>query len=330
MPYQVVPLRLDEHREDLFRLWRRNFKGPWMDDCAVRRAAWLYRENPFGPTRTWLAVETWRDQAVGCGSLMPLHRCIGGRVVKVGVPIDFAVDQAHRTAGAALALQQALTRESRSAGFECVIGKPKRKALPICARAGYQPIGESTEWVKMLDPRPDSPFVPDASYRDDIVNTADRRFSELWNRSRGQYRTVGEKTAAYLHWRYLAFGEMGYQVFSLFHRADQRLAGFVVFCRMETGIFIAELFSDDFAGGGLEELLLRFAARMQVEGREWIALSYLGAPSFKDRLQQLGFARRNRLHMVLAYLDEACAADVYDGIFDLDSSLMFGGEMDIF
>src|SRR5437867_1951156 len=238
MPYQVVPLRLDEHREDLFRLWRRNFKGPWMDDCAVRRAAWLYRENPFGPTRTWLAVETWRDQAVGCGSLMPLHRCIGGRVVKVGVPIDFAVDQVHRT--------------------------------------------------------------------------------------------VGEKTAAYLHWRYLAFGEMGYQVFSLFHRADQRLAGFVVFCRMETGIFIAELFSDDFAGGGLEELLLRFAARMQLDGREWIALSYLGAPSFKDRLQQLGFARRNRLHMVLAYLDEACAADVCDGIFDLDSSLMFGGEMDIF
>jgi len=330
MSYQVVPLQLDEHRDALLRLWRRNFKGMWMDDCADRRASWLYEENPFGPTRTWLAVETRTDEAIGCSSVFPTHRYIRGRVVRVGIPIDFAVEPRHRTAGAALALQGALTRESRRAGFECLIGKPNRKAFPILNQVGYRPIGQSTEWVKVLEPSEKIDVRPTTWYTEEILNSADERFDELWKTASTQCQNVGEKTAVYLNWRYFGFTEMGYHLYCLVHREDQRLAGYIVYSRMETGAFIAELFSDDLIGGGVEELLLRFACCMQMDGREWIALSYLGAPSLADRVTQLGFARRNRLHTLLAYVDAECDADLRDQIFDVGNSLVFGGEMDLF
>src|SRR5207249_3140582 len=144
----------------------------------------------------------------------------------------------HRSAGAALALQRALTRESRGAGFDCLIGKPNRKASPIFRRVGYRPVGQSTEWVKALDPQHECDEHPSGVYTGEILTAAD--------------------------------------------------------------------------------------------GRAWIALSYLGASAFGDRLQELGFARKNRLHTVLTYIDAECDADLHDAILDVDNSLVFGGEMDLF
>lgn len=328
--YQVVPLRLEEHRDALLRLWKRNLKSAWMDLCADRRLDWLYKENPCGEARTWLAVDPESTEVIGCGSVFPSHKYIGGRVFRIGTTIDFAVEPRYRTAGAALAIQRALTSESRRAGFDCLIGKPNRKALPIFRRVGYRSIGDCRKWIKALDAPLARPDWNDGPWSDALVSAADERVDTLWDAGKSQCRIAGVKTAAYLNWRYLCFKEMSYGLYCLFHRGDQRLAGYIVFTRMETSAFIADLFCEDVFGPVVDDLLLGFAARMRMEGLEWVAISYLGAPAFENRLKPLGFLLRPRTHDLVAYVDPDCDADLRHQLFDSENSLVFGGEMDLF
>ena len=151
MSYEVIPFRLEEHREALLDLWKHNFQDPALDACAGRRLEWLYDENPLGPARTWLATERETNEVIGCASLVPSHRYVHGRLVRVGMAIDFTVASKHRTAGAALAIQRALTRESRRAGFECVVGKPNKKAFPVLNRVGYRRMRDCRSWATPLD-----------------------------------------------------------------------------------------------------------------------------------------------------------------------------------
>jgi hypothetical protein len=329
MAYTAICLRIDEHREDLLKLWRENFDSQ-VSDVADARFAWLYHHNPLGPAQTWLAVETASHTLIGCGSVFPSNKQIGGAVVRTGIAVDFAVDRKHRTAGVALAIQRALTSGSRPAGFDCVIGRPNRKALPIFDRVGYRPIGESHAWVKSTHTEFALHEHGERPYTDEFVAVADRRFDELWDARKPACRIVGEKTAAYLNWRYAACTEQNYRFYCLLDRENRQLAGYIVFCVTEKGSIIAELFSGDPSDDTLNSLLCGFASRMRMEGREWIGLTYLGAPSFEDRLKQLGFSQNARVKKLVAYVDPDLAPDLREKILDSDNWLMFAGEMDLF
>jgi hypothetical protein len=329
MAYTAICLRTDEHRQALLKLWKENFDSQ-IGDVADARFAWLYHHNPLGPAQTWLAVETGSNTLVGCGSVLPSNKQIGGCVVRTGIAVDFAVDRKHRTAGVALAIQRALTNGSRPAGFDCVIGRPNRKALPIFARAGYQPIGQSHAWV--LSTHTEFALHEDGErpYTDEFAATADWRFDELWNARKPACRIVGEKTAAYLNWRYAACTEQNYRFYCLLARENRQLAGYVVFCVTEKGSIIAELFSGDLSDDTLNSLLYGFASRMRTEGREWIGLTYFGASCFEDRLKQLGFSQNPRVKTLMAYVAPDLAADLRDEVLNSDNWLMFAGEMDLF
>jgi hypothetical protein len=330
MSYEIIPLRLEEHREALVGLWKHNFQDPALDACAERRIEWLYAENPFGPARTWLATERETNEVIGCASLVPSHRYIHGRLVRVGMAIDFTVASKHRTAGAALAIQRALTRESRPAGFECLIGKPNKKAFPVLNRVGYRRTGDCRSWAMPLHDISQCDRDRQSRFSDELANTADARFDELFNTIKSRCPIVGEKSAAYLNWRYIAFRELNYGLYCLVHRDDGRLAGYIVYAVMDKGSFIAELFSDDFFGPVVEDLLLGFALRMWAEGQEWIALSYAGGPAFEARLSQLGFRPRKSARPLVAYLDSDCSSELRHLMFDSHDPPVFAGEMDLF
>jgi hypothetical protein len=329
MAYRVIPMRLEEHRDVLIELWQRNLGCPALKTCADRRVAWLYEENPCGPAQTWLAVETETDEVIGCASVAPSSRYVHGRLIRIGTAIDFTVAAQHRTAGAALALQRALTGGSRRAGFDCLVGKPNSKALPVLSRIGYRRVGDARTWVKPLERTLELEEWADPRYVDERVSAADDRFDDLWNSVKAQW-PVGEKTAAYLNWRYIAFKELNYDLYCLVYRSDRRLAGYVVFARMDKGAFIAELLSGDLSGPMVDDLLLGFASRMRREGQEWIAVSYAGAPTFDDRLRQLGFSPRKHARPFVAYVDAQASSELRHQVFDTRQSLVFAGEMDLF
>jgi GNAT acetyltransferase-like protein len=327
----AITSRFEAHREALLRLWRENFDNPRMADVAGERFAWLYEENPFGSAQTWLAVNTDNNAVIGCGSVFPSNTYVQGRMIRTGVTVDFAVEREHRTAGVALAIQRAVTTGSRRAGFDCLIGKPNRKALPIFGRVGYQPIGDAQDWAKFIGADVDIPEPsPPPLYTETIVSAADERFDELWNAGRSHYQIVGEKTAAFLNWRYTTFKEQNYRYYCLLRRSDGQLVGYACFSDAKKVVFIAEVFCENPGGPIIDNLLLGLIHRAKMEGHEWIGLSYLGAPWFEERLTRLGFTHGQHRRALLAYLDPSLPSELCEEILTKNNWFIFGGEMDLF
>ncbi|PYS45518.1 MAG: hypothetical protein DMG13_31850 [Acidobacteria bacterium] len=325
MAYIVISPRIEEHREALLNLWKENFRSGEMRKLAKERFAWLYQATPVDPARTWLAMETGSNAVIGCGSVFPLNTYVEGRVVRTGIAVDFAVDIKHRIAGVALAIQQALISGSCAAGFDLLMAKPNQKAFPIFKRAGYQMIGETHEWLKPID---DDEFQL-VDFTDEFVGSPDERFDQLWDAGRPQYQNVGEKTAAYLNWRYSTFKQRNYRYYCLLRRGDRRLAGYVVFNASTESIYIADLLCEHPESPVLETLLLGLASRMRMEGKKWIRLWYLGGHLVESRIRSIGFAQGNSELQVVARAGPRLPVDVRNGVFEKNNWFLFSGEMDL-
>jgi hypothetical protein len=325
----VTPLRTREHQEALVKLWKDNLQDP-AEPYSHERFAWLYQESPADSARTWLAVETTSNTVIGCGSVVRSNKHIGEHVISTGLAAVLVVEKRHRTAGAALAIQRAITQGSRHGGFDCLIGEPNEQALPIFCRVGYRPVGNVLEWVKPIDAGVELPGPTESCYTDEILDAADERFDRLWNEGKGQYRIVSEKVAAFLNWRYSTFKEARYRHYCLLRREDRQLVGYVVFCVWRKCSIIADMFCADLSGRILETLLLGFASRMRMQGQQWISLRYFGGSWFEDALKRLGFAHGTHQRKLVAYVDGSFSPELRDVMFEQNNWFILGGEMDLF
>jgi len=317
---------MDRHRSALLRLWRENTYNPERNAFARERFEWLY-SCAADRVRTWVAIESDTDSVVGCCSVFRSNRYVGGRVIGAGIMALFAVDARHRTGAAALAIQRALTSGGPDAGFQVIVAKPGRKKVPFFERVGYRQLGQVRNWgvrTAILASRSD-PSVP-PSYRDEIVAAADERFDRLWSSARSHYCIVGEKTAAFLNWRYSGFKE-NYRFFCLIHAATCELAGYVAFYSVDNHVVIAELLCERPEGVVLEDLLRGLVLRLQREGIDWMTLSFLGLPSVEKALQQVGFTpghpTKNR---TLVYADPLLPEEIRRRLLDEHQWFFFGDE----
>jgi len=330
MSYRVVPLQNELHGEVLKKLWKDNFKLPRLEGYVDKRFVWLYQQNPLGSARTWIALEPGSDSVIGGQTIFPSNRYIRGRLIRTGVAVDFAVDRKHRVGGAALALQRAVTKRSFEIGFDFLLGRPNEKAQSIMSWAGYHSIGHAQDWVKLLGTEVELTGFPDASmYRDEMVGVADERFDQLWNAARSGYPIIGEKSTAFLNWRY-GFKEQGHRLYCLISRESHRLLGYLVFYRLKRGFFIEDVFCESSGGAILDNLLLGFASRMKTQGAEWIALSYFGASWFEESLKRLGFEHGQHRFKFLVYLGPHLSIELTGQILEKENWFIFGGEMDVF
>jgi hypothetical protein len=67
---------------------------------------WVYRQNPHGRGRLWVALES-DGGGVGIADAFPRRVCVSGHEELAWVLGDFCVGDAHRALGPALALQRA-------------------------------------------------------------------------------------------------------------------------------------------------------------------------------------------------------------------------------
>jgi len=370
--YSAERIQPEDHQPTLARLWRDNLAdGQASDELAARRMRWFLEENPAGPPRTWLGMHGPEREVIGCASFYPRITCVSGQKLQAGILGDFAVDKAHRIAGAAMAIQRALAQGAREAGADFVYGFPNRASFPIFQRAGYVKIGDAQVWVKPLtsayklhelsDATPearretahlvvgrvadraravlpgerwralwegslplwiedrmvdaiDAPGHPlvragvraadaalaarDAAFLlaqrrrvdGELARRADGRFDELWARAQPRY-IVGERTAAYLNWRYADFKTADYRFFCVTDRSDGRLIGYAIYTLQGNKVVIADLFCDDL-DASFDLVMLKLSERMRREGHDALGLIYVGSSSFAPRLRGLGFFQR--------------------------------------
>jgi hypothetical protein len=355
MSYAAVPLRLEEHRRDLVRLWTESMEDPAIAGVVDARLRWLYNENPYGTTRTFLTLQSPGDGIVGCGSYYPRDTFIKGRRVKAAILAEFAVHKEHRVAGAAVTVQRAVATESATHGIELLYGYPNKAGVQVFQRVGHKVIGEIGYWAKPLRSAYklreffQSPLLAEVAgvavdalfWADDarqlardplthttaIVRTADSRFDELWERSRPPRYIMGERSSAYLNWRYACFKTAEYRFFCLSERKTGRLVGYIAYAVSGRKVTVADLFCDDLERTAAP-LLLRFALRMRLGGMNFISLSYIGNPFFERQLEALNFMRASGSRPLVVYT-KGIPADLKDEIMNKDRWFMIDGELDI-
>lgn len=354
MGYVATPLRLPQHREALAALWADNMSDGRIAAMTSARMRWLYEDAPEGRATTVLVLSEESGAAVGCGSLLPRRMWVGGRHVAGGVLCDFAVARAHRNAGAALTIQRALVEAGRAAGLELLFGYPNDKSLAVFKRIGYRVVGRTTTWVKPLRsgyklrqllrwPGAAPLLVPpvDLSLRlvdavrrlrrpsvDGVVlASADGRGDALWERARAAHGVTGERSDAYLDWRYRRFPTSNHTILGAVGRGADRLTGYGVFAIEDGKAFVRDLLAEP-DPAALEALLLALSAHLRRCGADSVSLSYLGPPELGERLAAVGFLRRAGERSLVVHPD-AVPEDLRPSVLDPARWFMLDGELDI-
>ncbi len=356
MSYSSTPYRPEEHRGALDSLWRGAFLDANISAHAEDRMKWLYESNPRGAPMTYLGLVAETHDVVGCGTYFPRYVSVDGEDVRAGVLCDFAVHKSHRIAGAAIAVQRGLAKSSWPGGYKLLFGFPNQGSFAVCKRVGYQVVGSTTTWVKPIRSGYKvgelslAPFLvnPARVLADAVLAVADRcislavggdfsveevdvpdaRFEALWRRARPRRGIAGERTQAYLEWRYARFTTARYRFFCITKSSGREIAGYAVYSVEDNHAIVQDVFCEDLEHTA-SELLVALAQHLRPKGIGSIVLSYLGPASFGERLRTLGFIRRPGARVMVVYLDPALSERERRTISDPASWFMLDGELDI-
>ena len=233
--------------------------------------------------------------AVGSAALFQRVFHVAGRPCMVFVAGDFSVDQPHRGFGPAFMLQRRILSDIKGkSGCAWLYGIPNDKSRALFTKLGYRTVGCFRKYLKILKvdyvykklnitpnvfmkllgtvigalsrerfyrrPKGISVESPDAF---------DSRFDSLWMAVKHQYPVIGERTAAFLTWRYSELSGKTYKIFCL--TRDGILAGYVVYLLLDGLCHVVDLLC--FRDRRIVECLIsEFSLRMRADGIEAISI----------------------------------------------------------
>jgi GNAT superfamily N-acetyltransferase len=183
--------------------------------------AWKHRQNAFGPSPAWVALED--DRIVGFRTLMRWEFDTRQGPILAVRAVDTATHPDHQGRGIFSALTQRAVAELRAEGVHFVFNTPNDKSRPGYLKMGWQPVGRLPTGLRPASvsalPRIANARVtaelwstpspagesPDEALRD---GAAVRRLLDAVTWPAG---VVTRRTPAYLRWRY-GFEPLGYRV----------------------------------------------------------------------------------------------------------------------
>ena len=295
------------------------------------RFDWVYRDNPHGRGRLWMASDATSGEVVGIAGAFPRRMSVFGRTQMAWLLGDFSVSDAYRSVGPALALQRACLAEVRAGTIPFCYDFPSTGMMAVYRRLGVDPLGHLVRLSKVLrlDTRVRDLVAvrPIASGLSAIVNLvmapgAFRRrrerdieislcpgplgseFTELNRRIADPRVVMVERSAEYLSWRYLANPVHRYQVLAA--RRAGRLVGYTVFRHDDRTMTLVDLFADA-PEATIADLVHEAVAEAWGRSLEALDISLLESSNLIDGLHKLGFRRREGVPVALYAADEAPA-----------------------
>ena len=156
--YDVFAREPERVADDLCRLWRENLALRTTPEAHFQ---WLYREAPDPPSRVFLLAAEAEpagpsgtsspacDDVVGTSGFSIRRFQLGGTDVRAAVCGDLVVSRAHRSLLPALRLVRAV-REHAVGEYAFCYGFPNEKAQGVMVRAGFQVLGKTTRYARVL------------------------------------------------------------------------------------------------------------------------------------------------------------------------------------
>ena len=146
MPIVVRPADLDADREVIVETLRR-YISPRANE---RRYDWLYRDNPHGRARAWIARDTTNGAIVGVAAAFPRRLLLRGVPQRAWVLGDFCISEHYRSLGPAVQLQRALLEAvAEERGLAGWYDFPSQNMAAVYKRLGVK---EQASLVRMAKP----------------------------------------------------------------------------------------------------------------------------------------------------------------------------------
>ena len=355
MSFEAFPLRDDEQRSAVLRLWHDNFGDQRIRTAIEPRWRWVTDGNPAGPVKLCVVVHRETGAVVGSGGALPRLLRIGGAPARGAVLCDFVVDKEFRVAGAALTLQRKLAEICFAESIEVLYGFPNPGAFPILARVGYKALGTATMMVRPVRSRVHlrqrmSPVVAGAAsffvdrllhahdlqlvmrrtrrdLADAQLTSADESFAALWDELSARPGVLPERTPQHLNWRYTRHPIEPHTFFSLTDKATGRLRGYIVFVAHagKVNVLDAVWASPDV----LPALFVRFIWRMRSLGHASISVCHAGDPGVARTLRKMAFISSKVQRNFVCKVAPGRVNDLGPVANDLAQWSVFDGELDI-
>jgi len=322
MKYSVIQPEVRSAHDSVVGLWPAN-----QPTAQPSRYPWYYLDNPLGPGTVFQLTRenvTHAPTLVGWTGFGPRRIWHAGESLSAVDHADFVVSRGHRSLLPALTLQRRAT-EYAAAIADVAYGFPNEHAIGIFQRLGYKPLGRMGRFVKVLrraayiGRKIPVPFLPSiAGSALDIwaglperlavrriravadvqwVERFDERFDAFAARVGNQYRLIGHRDAAFLHWRFRPDQVGRPLIAAVLDRDSKELRAYAVVIEKEPGV---AQFGDFLAGSAqdLGILLDAIVPVLRARGFSSVTALFLGAPWVGQVLQAHGFAFRGAPRVV--------------------------------
>jgi hypothetical protein len=288
-----------------------------------RRFDWLYRDNPHGCARVWIATDTETHTIIGSGAAIP-HRLYAAGVEKTGCLLaDFWIHPQYRSLGPAVQLQRCFVEYVNSGSVAFFYDLPQSSMAAVYRRLSLTP-GETL--LRLAKPLRVDRYVAKAikfpliasclnyvgneflKLRDRVFNgrsgcavslhqgAFNGEFSDLSRRIGFAYGASVVRSADYLNWRYRSHYHLNYE--TVIARRRERLEAYAVFADMGDYVEIVDMLTIDEVGvlrdliGGLLELL-------RERGSLTLNIALLPSNPWLKLLQAMGFVIRESRPIVV-------------------------------
>jgi GNAT acetyltransferase-like protein len=293
------------------------------------RFDWVYRQNPHGRGRLWVATDPEDGNVVGIAGAFPRRMRVSGRAELAWVLGDFCVGEAYRAVGPALALQRACLAEVTAGVIPFCYDFPSSGMMAVYRRLGIKPLGRMVRLIRPLSvearlrelvgsktvtrhlsalagvflaPRDGQrPGVPGREISLHEAPFGDE-FTQFCRRQAEQQVVMVERSAEYLNWRYLANPLHRHEVMTA--RQAGRLAGYAVFRQDREVMTLVDVFAGGDAGM-VAELVHHAVVLAWQRGLKATSISLLESSAWIQSLKRAGFRERETSPVVVYASKEA-------------------------
>lgn len=319
MSIVIRPVDLQTDRATLLAVFKRLLPSA----ADPRRFDWLYRQNPHGPARAWLAADSRTLDWIGAAAIFP-RRLRRQGVARDGYVLgDFCLDRAYRTLGPAIQLQRACLAEIASHADSLAYDFPSGSMLAVYRRMGLETNARLVRFAKplRLDQRiarrvPVRPlaraiafaarvglWARDFNFRpakgwvvEPFENEFGPEFSALMERAGTRDCVCIERSPDYLNWRYRHHPAVRHEVLTA--RRSGSLHAYLVFAQAGDQARVVDAFGAD-DPEILRSLLATAATRLRERRAQTLSFPLLSQDSWSEWLLRWGFRARESSGVVI-------------------------------
>ena len=323
MGYSIQQADLKEDKQNIMDFWKKSFPA-W----PQHKYDWFYKDNISGHAKCWTVKNKENDAIVGFTAIFPRKFKFNGQPLMAGISGDFGVDRKHRVLGPALQLQKAVINVIESENFDFLYGTPNKKSEPVIRRVGFKIAGTMVRMVKVLKAdtylsrilksnllstlatpfanlylklsSPENKIQLNRSITGETVQHFDQRFDQLWEKSEGNFKLIGQRDSEFLNWRFRDCPYRDYKIFTAVEAENNHLVGYIVYHTDGDTVHISDCLAED-NENFLDALIANFIKYTRKQKFHSISMRYLGSQQIKPSFEKFGFSERADKINVVAY-----------------------------